>query len=512
MSLSPAETALVHVELDAGPLAHLQRLIASWGMLADLCFSDLLLFAPAGKTEAGEERFVILGQVRPTSARTLHWDDLIGRLTDSIERPLVGEAWARGEVVDGEQFVFGSTAPARVQCIPMRYRADGNRTSPESHVVAILSREAELAVGRSPGDLERVYAATFARFAAMITRGEFPFPVDEAGNEEAPRVGDGVMVLDRGRRIEYASPNAVNALHRLGIHSNPEGMRLDELGADETAVAGAFATGLPVTADLSGASAVTVLARCIPMLDHATVTGALVLLRDVTDIRRRDRLLLDKDTTIREIHHRVKNNLQTISSLLRIQSRRLSNANARAALEEADRRIRSIALVHEILSRDVNEVVPLGEVLEWILRSARDSVTGDPVDFSVVGDAGSVPAEIATPMAVVLTELLQNAVEHAFPESRGATDQCVVVELANDGEALTVRVRDNGVGLPENFSTHTMSSMGISIIKHLVTSQLGGVLRFHANPEGRGAEVELTVPLLQEEHPPLPSRSRRAGD
>ena len=80
------------------------------------------------------------------------------------------------------------------------------------------------------------------------------------------------------------------------------------------------------------------------------MTGAVVLLRDVSDLRRRDRLLVSKDATIREIHHRVKNNLQTISSLLRLHGRRLESHEARAALEESVRRIRSIALVHETLS------------------------------------------------------------------------------------------------------------------------------------------------------------------
>ncbi len=506
MSFStPTDAALALADLGSDQLRHLRRLMASWGMLADLCFSDLLLFAPAGLSDSGARRWVVLGQMRPTSARTLHWDDLVGRTTDATERPLVDEAWHRGEVVDGEVTGFGTHEPVRVQCIPVRFKTD--RRAEHSEMVAVLSRETEISVGRTPGDLERVYASTFARMAAMVTRGEFPFAVEEIGNAEAPRVGDGVMLLDRGRRIEYASPNAVNALHRLGIHSNPDGMRLDELGADETAMAGAFATGMPVTADLLGQGSVTVLTRCIPLLDQATVTGALVLMRDVTDIRRRDRLLLDKDTTIREIHHRVKNNLQTISSLLRIQSRRLTNADARAALEEADRRIRSIALVHEILSRDVNETVPLGEVLHWIVRSAQDSVTGNPVEFSVEGDAGAVPAEIATPMAVVLTELLQNAVEHAFPESSNISDAGVIIALDNDGEGLAIKVKDNGVGLPEDFSTTKFSSMGMSIIRHLVTTQLGGVLRFHPNPSGRGTEVELVVPLLVEEDPPvLPGR------
>ncbi len=102
----------------------------------------------------------------------------------------------------------------------------------------MLTRESAPSVGRRPGELERVYVETFDRFARMIVRGEFPFGGEDATEaEEAPRVGDGVLVLDGGTRIEYASPNAVSALHRMGISSNAEGMRLDELGIEENAVA-----------------------------------------------------------------------------------------------------------------------------------------------------------------------------------------------------------------------------------------------------------------------------------
>src|SRR5207237_6543108 len=96
----------------------------------------------------------------------------------------------------------------------------------------------------------------------------------------------------------------------------------------------------------------TVMLRCLPLVEDGTVTGALVLLRDISELRRRDRLLISMDATIREIHHRVKNNLQTISSLLRLQGRRLDSPEAKGAIEESVRRIRSIALVHETLSRE----------------------------------------------------------------------------------------------------------------------------------------------------------------
>ena len=147
------------------------------------------------------------------------------------------------------------------------------------------------------------------------------------------------------------------------------------------------------------------------------MTGCLVLLRDVTDVRRLDRLLLSKDAAIREVHHRVKNNLQTISALLRLQARRLPPGGGRVALFEAERRVRSIAIVHEILSRDPGDQVPFEEIVTSLIRMAEDSVVQSrPLTFEVVGGLGEVPADVATPLAVVLAELLQNAVEHAFPD------------------------------------------------------------------------------------------------
>ena len=164
----------------------------------------------------------------------------------------------------------------------------------------------------------------FNRFARMIASGDFPFDADDAESEEAPRVGDGAIVLDSSGRVEYTSPNAVSTLHRLGVHANAEGLRFSELGLEETVVRTAFDTGTPATEELSRGVDITVLIRGIPLLDQGAVTGAVVLLRDISELRRRDLLLLSKDATIREIHHRVKNNLQTISSLLRLQGRRLA--------------------------------------------------------------------------------------------------------------------------------------------------------------------------------------------
>jgi two-component sensor histidine kinase len=479
------ELARLHTTLEAEPLAQLTRLVAAWGILADLCFADLLLFVP---TASDDGKLVVIGQVRPSNSQTLHHDDLIGRVIDESERPLVARAYRTGDIMDGEIAVTSRGGePARLQCIPVRW---------DGEVIAVLTREAAITVGRRPGELERSYVGVFERFARMLVSGLFPYPIDEGTAAEAPRVGDGALLLDDAARVSYASPNAVTALHRLGAYSNVEGIRLDEAGVNAGGVDESFASHLPVMVEVERRPDVIVLLRCMPLLDlrdgAEVITGAIVLLRDVTDLRRRDQLLLSKDQAIREVHHRVKNNLQTIGSLLRLQGRRLAPGDGREALEEAERRIRSIALVHEILSRDAGEQVPFNEIVKPLVRMAQEAFTfpGVPVTFEVEGDAGELPATIATPLAVVLTELLQNAVEHAFPQ--GSPGGQISVRLDNDGERLRVVVADDGPGFPEDFSIGSTRSLGLSIARSLIETQMTGTIQTRNED---GATVELTVPL-----------------
>src|SRR5690242_20990788 len=104
--------------------------------------------------------------------------------------------------------------------------------------------------------------------------------------------------------------------------------------------------------------------RALPLQAPGGEAGALVLVRDVTEVRRRDRALMTKDATIREIHHRVKNNLQTVAALLRLQARRVDAPEAKLALQESVRRVASIALVHETLSMSSDEAVDFDSIVD----------------------------------------------------------------------------------------------------------------------------------------------------
>ncbi|HVX17633.1 MAG TPA: histidine kinase N-terminal domain-containing protein [Acidimicrobiales bacterium] len=475
------ELERIRAGLGLGPTGHLLRLVASWNLLADFCFSDLLLFVPADQ-EA--HRFAVWGQVRPSTGQTLYRADLVGQIVDDDERPLIARSFRLGEIIEGEITIAAIRERVRVLCIPIRFQGE---------VIGVLSREAVPSVARQTGDLERAYVDIFNRLARMIASGDFPFAAVDSESDESPRVGDGVLTLDRGARVEYASPNAVSALHRVGVHANAEGMRLGELGLDDDVIRTAFSEAAPTSNEFERGRDVTMLLRCIPLLDHGRVTGAVVLVRDISELRRRDRLLLSKDATIREIHHRVKNNLQTISSLLRLQGRRSGSPEAKAAIEESVRRISSIAVVHETLSKEAGEDVPFVDIVRPLVRMVEDGLLAPErqVRFVVDGDAGTLPADVATPLSVVITELLQNTVDHAFPD--GASGE-VHISLADEHGELVVRVADTGVGLPEGFDIGQAGGLGLTIVRALVTSDLAGTITATSPPGRTGTVVEVRVP------------------
>lgn len=499
-----SEIARQHTALDRPAVQHLQRLIGEWGMLADFCFGDLLLFVPAAGTDDGS-RFVVVAHVRPVTAQTLYPSDWVGAEFTEAERPMLGVAWRTGALAEGEVTLDSPIERAQVVAIPVRHN---------DRLLAILTREWSPTKGRQPGELERTYLDIFSRLARMIMAGTFPFTNEHTSTSVGPRVGDGAIVFDASARVEYASPNAVSALHRVGINANVNGLRLAELGFDDSPLREAFETQSPVNEEIEQTGEVTLVARCIPLLADGKVTGGVMLLRDVSELRRRDRLLMSKDATIREIHHRVKNNLQTISSLLRLQGRRLKSPEAKAAVEESVRRIRTIALVHETLSHEAGHDVAFMEIVRPLARMAEESLQSPdrPVRFRVIGDGGKLPAHVATPLAVVLTELLQNAVDHAFVEMVLPRPGSVVIVLSNDSRVLAVTVVDDGKGLPEDFSLDSSTSLGLSIVRTLVTTELAGTIVMRgATPSdfakagmvtdehsGTGTVVELRVPITAE--------------
>ena len=496
---SLAELAAAHTTLSPKAVVHLQRLLGSWSLPADLSFADLLLYAP---TDTNASQFVVLGHVRSTTGGTVHGGDPIGTVVSVGVRRMLARSFADGvrtevpiTVAGRSGFAdptveegFAAPVGARqilVDHVPVRH---------DGETIAVLTREGEAGLAGNRSGLEREYRTLWRRFATMVEEGTFPLEQQErAGEFREPRVGDGVLVLDRERRVEFASPNAVSALHRLGVWADPGGRTLDEVGVDDAVVRRALETRHSTIAELEHSDDLSVVIRCHPLIEDGRATGVLAVLRDVSEIRSRDRLLVSKDATIREIHHRVKNNLQTIQSLLHLQARRLTSDEARLAVAHSARRIGAIAVVHETLATDATDEVDFDTVVHRVVRLVSEGLSSPdrPLRVDVTGDVGELPGEVAMPLAVAVAELVQNAIDHAGEQ---ATD--VSVELDADRRSVAIRVRNGGVGIPDGFSLDRDAGLGLTIVRTFVVSDLGGTLTIRPASTGapRGAIVEIRVP------------------
>jgi len=341
----------------------------------------------------------------------------------------------------------------------------------------------------------------------MLSEGTFPNVGDVAMSRSSPRAGDGFIRLDVNGVVSYASPNALSAYHRMGLTSELEGHNLiavtrplisDPFEARELAehVLDSLAGGASMRIEVDAGGA-TVLLRTLPLVVQGSAAGAAVLVRDVTEIKRRDRALISKDATIREIHHRVKNNLQTVAALLRLQARRTTNPEGREALIESVRRVSSIALVHDALSMSVDEEVNLDDVIDRILPIMNDVATVDtPIRINRAGMLGVLDSDRATALIMVITELVQNAIEHAFdpPACEAASGGSVTIRAERSARWLDVVVHDNGRGLPEGFSVEKSDRLGLQIVRTLVSAELDATLQMQDSPEG-GTDVVLRVPI-----------------
>ncbi|MTV26028.1 ATPase [Nitriliruptoraceae bacterium ZYF776] len=457
----------------------LQALVSDWQILADLSFADLLLWAR--HPETGE--LTVVAQMRPYTAQTIYNEDLVGTTFPPEARPAVIRAFAEAHIIRDGDPDWSTGVPVREEVIPVPF---------EGQVIAAVTREANLSMVRAPSQLELTYLQAANELSTMLAEGAFPFPGEDPERELAPRVGDGMMRVDPTGVVVYASPNAISAYRRLGVVDNVVGRNLAAFDLDDVAVLEALADGEPLESEVEARGAV-VLRRLLPLTREHHVLGALMLVREVTELRRHERLLLYKDATIREIHHRVKNNLQTVASLLRLQSRRLTSDEARQALGESVRRISSIALVHETLSQDSRQRVSFDKVAERLLDMLGTGLTDPerPVTMRLEGEAGELPAEVATPLALVLSELVQNSVEHAFPDRGGE----IVIALERRSASLHLEVRDDGVGVPEGWTIESDANLGLRIAATLVESELGGTIEVHRREDGVGTRCEALLPL-----------------
>ena len=432
---------------------------------------------------------IAIAHIRPTTAATVFTNDVIGDEIAWGIRTNIDEALSHGEIIRDSQFEQPGMMLVKEEAIPVTFNGQA---------IAVISRHRDVEQMRTAGKLEINYREIAHQLYQMVAEGNFPYKNAGSLIEPAPRVGDGLIRLDVNGVISFASPNAKSAFSRMGWHGDLEGHNLGE-AAQQVSITTENPHEEGIKTQLNGKTlrrveienkGTTIDFLVLPLIQGEDRIGAIVLLQNVTELRRLDRALVTKDATIREIHHRVKNNLQTVSALLRLQSRRIDDPSAAAALDEAVRRIASIALVHETLSNSDETTVAFDEVLtSLVTHSLELSPRMGQLKIERIGKIGSLESRLATPLSLVVTELIHNALEHGLATS-GTQLRIELQRYSNEG---LVTISDDGVGLPDGFNLATSANLGLQIVLTLTENELNGELKLESSD--KGTQAKLRFPL-----------------
>lgn len=478
--ISPVESGSPHGAQDGGSGAasvelHLANVAANLQLVADLGYGDIALAVP---TEAGTLR--IVADARPMTAIAAIASSRVGRTLRHDDEPEAYSALADGATARGTR----RRITRGIAYTTVAYPVAGPQVP-----VGVLVRDIAQQVAEAPGKMEQVFMQAAEEIIGLLTTGPIPDIDTEAPFTTARVAGDGLARVEADGSVSYASPNAVTIMRLAGVEGTLAGSSAETLPGGSVAI-------VPVLRGRGARAAeIEVAGRVLGYRAIGLDPGALVLVEDVTEARRREAELKVKEATIREVHHRVKNNLQTIASLLRIQARRADTDEARRALSEAMERVGSMAVVHEMLAGSTEERIDFCEAAVTVADMVRRALAGESpgIAVRVEGTTGEVPAPVATSLALVVAELVHNAIEHGLA---GRDEGTVIVTMRRLAEEIVVTVRDDGAGLPAGFEADSSANLGLEIVRTIVEDDLRGTLSFGASR--RGTTVTVRFPLRED--------------
>ena len=478
----------IYSTLKRPDLELLQDIERGMPITADLSRSDLLLVYPRN-----DEEVMVIAQAKPHSISSLYDANLVNQTLTSKDAPAILNAWQRRRHLRVQRELIPSGAPIVQDVYPIYGRDD--------RLLALLSFETSLIQLERHRQRHVSFRHAVEWLKWMCMHGELA----QAENLSPFGEWDGVMMVDTQRRITYLSGIANNLYRRLGYMEDMRGKRLPFLNtSDNEMVLAAFNSRKPLEREVHEGSYIWV-RKVLPVWASPSLAGwqrrfwrrqgsareiggALIMVHDATEDHRKEQELNVKTTMIQEVHHRVKNNLQTIAAMLRMQARRAKNQETLQTLNEAVTRILSIAVIHEFLSLEETQSINMREVCQRLINQNQQVMTsGKQITFSVEGPAVYLPSQQATACTLAVNELLQNAVEHGFGAQERGQIQLI---LAESDESVRLEICDDGTPLPEDFNLDIPSSLGLQIVRALVQDDLHGWLKLEDSAYGVRAVIE----------------------
>lgn len=489
--------------LTAADLDLLQRIEHGLPITADISRADILVCTLLSTTRA-----LVISHAMPSSISSLYRDEASGRTFTREEQPLILRALTSGSGGRWQREVLRNGAPIIQDVYPIHsehVNSGKEEGSGAGKTIGAFVVETNMLAYERQRRRNRYFRRAVPGVQEMCLHGEI------TNAERLGRFGiyDGIYLVDQERRIRYASGNATNLFRSAGIVRDPHGAHISMLEATDTElVEETFRSQQCLEERQESSDGRIWIRRTVPLhmpparwmqlwlgvpwynlaqRKHAGIDAVIVMVHNATETVQKQRELNVKAAIIQEVHHRVKNNLQNIAAILRIQARRTENEEAKQHLTDAVNRVLSMSVIHEFLSQDEHRPISLRDICQRIATQVAQ-VSSNPeqeIAIHVGGPNIRLPASQATPAAMVINELLLNAVEHGLRDRRKGHIEIALTDL---GDAVELIVTDDGNGLPTDFGVKPSRSLGLQIVQTLVTDDLKGEVKIESLLMGSDTE------------------------
>lgn len=458
-----------HTSLTAMQVELVKRMSACMPFLADLAHAHIGLYVPT----TDKKKLLVVASQQPHTIYLTVSHAKVGSLVPMQEEPLLSRTLATGKAVKGKrEWSLGSIMEM------FTYPVYDN-----DNLLAVVSIETQSNVLQMEGFAELMDTAKI-----LLQQSKKILPLEQYKELHA---GDGLLIADKHNRILFANSSAARIYRVLGV-SNLVGRHLFDRPLTQNIKKEIVHNEHPYEKELEIGD-LAILQRSIVMREGGDILRQIIVLSDITEVRQKDKEIKLKAAIIQEIHHRVKNNLQTVASLLRMQARRSSLPEVQQALQESVDRILSISLAHEFLSLHDTEEVEVTAVTRDVLNMVRQNMLAkDFVLHTELPDTKLVlPARQAGSFALLVNELATNALKHGFKGRKSGIIGLKITAAEND---YTLDFYDNGCGLPADFSLAEVKTLGLQIVKSLVENEMQGNLKLLV---AEGTHVILEIPKMK---------------
>ncbi len=453
-----------HTDLTLEDIRKVEQVAASIGIVADLMGSDIFIDCLTRDPDIA----VVVAQAKPLHGKSLYESSVVGAYAYRTKEPAALRTLHIGmPTMD----MLAKTQEDK----DVRQNVSAIKNE-EGKVIGCLIAETDITDDvRAERNLS-ILSQTTQQLTAALANTSYK------EQDIHYHVTDGILNFDNEGRVILANPVARVIYKKLGYINDLVGLHFSNVTLEDVEFADVLENRHINSSEIKLASLVLNVKFLVTKRRMENMASVVMLIRDDTDVKAKEKELILKSVAINEIHHRVKNNLQTIASLLRLQSRRIDNDSAQKAFSESISRVLSIAATHEILAEKGVDDVDLSMMLRRIVRNvAGHSVDANKdikIDFH--GDSIQTDSDTASSIALVVNELLQNCFKHAF---EGRKEGTIKIEVRRGNRYCNISISDDGVGFDVNRDPGK-ASFGNQIVRQLVSDKLRGNFRIESSSGG----------------------------